>query len=40
MTAEEMEREAIRELERLERARNRKRSGFVPKRRGGYADRG
>ncbi len=38
MTEAELEAEAIRELERLERARNRKRSGFVPKRRGAYAD--
>ncbi|PSH02668.1 MAG: hypothetical protein CXZ00_16270 [Acidobacteria bacterium] len=34
----ELEREAIRDLERLERARNAKRSGYTPKRRGQYAD--
>lgn len=41
MTEEELEREAIRELERMERALNAKKSGYRPKRRGGrYADRG
>lgn len=38
MTEEELEAQAIRELERLERAKNRKRSGYTPKRRGQYAD--
>ncbi|WP_428558893.1 MAG: hypothetical protein ACP59X_12875 [Solidesulfovibrio sp. DCME] len=37
---EEMEREAIRELERMERALNAKRSNYRPKRRGRYANRG
>lgn len=35
----ELEAEAIRELERMERALNAKKSGYKPKRRGGrYAD--
>ncbi len=38
MTEEELEAEAIAELERIERARNRKKSGYRPKRRGAYAD--
>lgn len=33
MTDEELEREAIRELERMERSLNQKRSGYQPKRR-------
>jgi hypothetical protein len=41
MTEEELEREAIRELERMQRALNAKRSGYKPKRRGwNHADRG
>ncbi len=32
----ELEAEAITELERMERARNAKKSGYKPKRRGGY----
>lgn len=35
---EELEREAIRELERMERALNRKKSGYKPRRRRAYAD--
>ena len=37
-TDEELEAQAIRELERLERARNAKRSGYKPRRRRAYAD--
>jgi len=39
MTEEELEAQAIRELERLERARNAKRSGYQPKQRRCYEDR-
>uniref|UniRef100_I2PZY0 Uncharacterized protein n=1 Tax=Desulfovibrio sp. U5L TaxID=596152 RepID=I2PZY0_9BACT len=34
MTDEELEAQAIRELERMQRARDAKRSGYKPKRRG------
>jgi len=34
-----LEREAIRELERMERALNRKKSGYAPRPRGAYAHR-
>jgi hypothetical protein len=37
-TDEELERDAIRELERMQRARDAKRSGYKPKRRRNYAD--
>lgn len=40
MTEEELEREAIRELERMQRARDAKRSGYRPKRRGRYENTG
>jgi len=41
LTDEEMERQAIAELERMGRALNAKRSGYKPKRRGwNHADRG
>ncbi len=36
----ELEAEAIRELERMERALNAKKSNYRPKRRGRYEDRG
>ena len=36
MTDEELEAQAIAELERMERARNAKRSSYKPKRRGQY----
>ena len=39
MTDEELEREAIAELERMERALNRKKSDYQTKRRGRYEDR-
>jgi len=39
MTEEELEAQAIRELERLERARNAKRSGYQPKQRRRYVQR-
>jgi hypothetical protein len=38
MTDEELERDAIRELERMERALNAKKSGYKPRRRRNYAD--
>jgi hypothetical protein len=40
MTEAELEAEAIRELERMERALNAKKSNYRPKRRGRYEDRG
>ncbi len=40
MTEAELEAEAIRELERMGRALNAKRSNYRPKRRGRYEDRG
>ena len=40
LTDEEMERQAIAELERMGRALSAKKSGYKPKRRRGYADRG
>jgi hypothetical protein len=39
LTDAELEAEAIRELERLQRARDAKRSDFQPKRRWRYVDR-
>ncbi len=39
-TEAELEAEAIRELERMQRARDAKKSGYRPKRRRAYADRG
>lgn len=37
---DQQEREAIRELERMERALNQKKNGYKPRRRRAYADRG
>jgi len=39
LTEAELEAQAIRELERMERARNAKRSGYQPKQRRCYEDR-
>ncbi|EHJ47076.1 hypothetical protein DFW101_1065 [Solidesulfovibrio carbinoliphilus subsp. oakridgensis] len=40
MTEEELEARSIRELERMQQTRDAKRSGYTPRRRGRYENRG